>query len=155
MMYSYTNLVNNPDTFKKATGLTVDEFHILFRFLNPGENCRNVKFYESNIPADKAVDTADTTCGSSNPKRGPKPKLGPKEQLFMFLSWLKNGFTVSHISWLFERPKSTVSRYLITWSNFLYMSLGSIPTWPSKEQILDTMPDTTRSRMRILQLDAL
>ena len=63
MMYSYTNLVNNPDTFKKATGLTVDEFHILFTFLNPGENCCNVKFYKSNIPADKVVDTGDTTCG--------------------------------------------------------------------------------------------
>ena len=37
-------------------------------------------------------------------------------------------------------PKSTVSRHIITWINFIYFSLGSIPIWPSREQIQETMP---------------
>nr|XP_047146175.1 uncharacterized protein LOC124819038 [Hydra vulgaris] len=48
--------------------------------------------------------------------------------------WLKNGFTILHTSWLFKISKSTTSRYLITWTNFLYFSLGSVPIWPSREQ---------------------
>ena len=33
-----------------------------------------------------------------------------------------------------------MSRHLISWVNFLYFKLGSIPIWPSKEEILETMP---------------
>ena len=42
-------------------------------------------------------------------------------------------------------PKSTVSRHIITWVNFIYFSLGSIPIWPSKQQIIDTMPDNVKN----------
>ena len=33
-----------------------------------------------------------------------------------------------------------MSRHLISWVNFLYFKLGSIPIWPSKEEISETMP---------------
>ena len=58
----------------------------------------------------------------------------------MTLVWLKNPFPLYHLSWLFKIPISTVSRHLISWVNFLYFKLGSIPIWPSKEEILETMP---------------
>ena len=58
----------------------------------------------------------------------------------MTLVWLKNAFPLYHLSWLFKIPVSTASRHLITWVNFLYFKLGSIPIWPSKEEILETMP---------------
>ena len=32
-----------------------------------------------------------------------------------------------------------MSRHLISWVNFLYFKLGSLPIWPSKEEILETM----------------
>ena len=73
-------------------------------------------------------------------KRGPKPKLNPEDELFMTLVWLKNAFPLYHLSLLFQIPVSTVSRHLISWVNFLYFKLGSIPIWPSKEEILETMP---------------
>ena len=59
----------------------------------------------------------------------------------MYLSWLKNGFILSHVSFLFQSPKATVSRYILTWTNFLYFSLGSIPIWPTCEQISEEMPE--------------
>ena len=58
----------------------------------------------------------------------------------MTLVWLKNAFPLYHLSWLFKIPISTVSRHLISWVNFLYFKLGSIPIWPSKEDILETLP---------------
>ena len=44
------------------------------------------------------------------------------------------------MSWLFKVPVPTASRHLISWMNILYFKLGSIPIWPSKEEILETMP---------------
>ena len=62
----------------------------------------------------------------------------------MFLTWLRLGFTLQHTSWLFNTPKSTVSRYLITWSNYIYFKLGSVPIWPSKQDLQESMPQCFR-----------
>ena len=59
----------------------------------------------------------------------------------MYLSWLKNWFTLSHVLFLFQNPKATVSRYTIISTKFLYFSLGSIPIWPTREQIHEEMPE--------------
>ena len=37
---------------------------------------------------------------------------------------------------LFKVPTSTINRY---WANYLYFSLGSIPTWPTQSDIQTTM----------------
>ena len=67
------------------------------------------------------------------------------DQFFMYLSWLKNGSTTRMLSWLFDIPKSTVLRYSVTWANLLYSSLGKIVIWPSKVEVLDTMPETFKT----------
>lgn len=64
------------------------------------------------------------------------------------MSWLRNGFSLRMLSWLFDSPKSTVSRYLITWTNLLYFSLGSINIWPTKTQVIETMPETFKMTYR-------
>ena len=61
------------------------------------------------------------------------------------MTWLKNGFARSHLAWLFKISKSTVTRYLITWTNFCYFSLGAIPIWPSIEVIDSTMPQSFKN----------
>ena len=90
----------------------------LCNYLNPGDNCSNIKFYGTS----KRLSEEKYT-NSEEVKSGPKPKISAKEQLFMYLSWLKNGFTLSHVSFLFQIPKATVSRYVITWTNFSYFFL--------------------------------
>ena len=122
-IYSYKTISSNPTLFLKATGLEVQAFQDLFSFLKPGENCNNIKFYE----ADRQLAADKVATNQSEKKRGPKPKLDPQDQLFMCLAWLRNGFSLAHLSWLFHLPKSTLSRYLISWINFLYFSLGNIP----------------------------
>ena len=72
-------------------------------------------------------------------KLGMSPKLDVIEQLFMFLVWLRCGFAQKHLAWLFGIGKSTVSRYLITRSNYMYFCLGTIPIWPSKDQAISSM----------------
>ena len=140
-IFNFENIATNPELFKKLTGFGLDEFNYLQEFLKAGKNCENIKFYESGDNYQALMDDNS----SSSKKRGPKPKMKPTDQLFLFLTWLKCGLTLHFTSWLFDTPKSTVSRYVITWVNFLYFSLGGIVSiWPSKQQIIETMPENFR-----------
>jgi len=141
-IYNYENISKDELLFKSETGLDTENFEILFNFLNPGENCINVKMYES-----KQADFLDSSpyVLQSPSEKGRPVKLNPKNQLFLYLSWLKGGFTLKHSSWLFGLPTSTVSRYLITWSNFMYFSLGSVPIWPTKETVEKMMPESFKT----------
>jgi len=47
-----------------------------------------------------------------------------------------------HISWLFDISISTTSRYIITWSNLCYFAFGSIPIWPTRNQVDEAMLDS-------------
>ena len=64
------------------------------------------------------------------------------------MTWLKNGFARSHLASLFKISKSTVTRYLITWINFCYFSVGAIPIWPSREVIDSTIPQSFKNTYR-------
>ena len=128
--FSFENLCENKEQFRSATGLNPDCFMRLLNYLNPGDDCSNIKF--CGTPKHLSE---ERYANSEEVKSGPKPKISAKEQLFMSLSWLKNQITLSHVSFLFQIPKATVSRYIIAWTNFLHFFLGSIPIWPTREQI--------------------
>lgn len=146
--YCYMTIKNDEKFFKSQTGLEPHTFEILIEFLDPGENCQNIKFYEpalktQNEGVSENINFCSPTIESkknNSGKRGPKTKLDSRDQLLLFLSWLRGGLSLQHTAYLFRLPKSTVSRYLITWSNFMYFRLGAIPIWPSKESVLKTMP---------------
>lgn len=142
-IYSYEIVSMDKHHFKSATGLELEVFDCLFTFLNPGANCENIKYYDTKKSTADTPKTSGSIPEKDTPKkRGPHPSLNPINQLFLLLVWLKNGFSLSHTAWLFHTPKSTVSRYIITWVNFLYFSLGSLPIWPTKQQVQETMPDS-------------
>ena len=139
--FSYKNMRGDKKHFKSTTGLDPDTFDQLLNYLNPGPDCSNIRMYDTATRLSQEKSRAEN-CDEDFGKSGRKPKLLPNEQFFLFLSWLKNGFKLSHSAWLFNISKSTVSRYIITWSNFLYFKLGSIPIWPTREQVDRTMPES-------------
>lgn len=143
-IYSYESVSMDKHHFKSATGLELEVFDSLtFSFLNPGENCENIKYHDTKKSTADTPNTSGSIPGKETPKkRGPHPSLSPVNQLFLLLVWLKNGFSLSHTAWLFHTPKSTVSRYIITWVNFVHFSLGSLPIWPTKQQVQETMPES-------------
>lgn len=50
-------------------------------------------------------------------------------QFFMFLCRVRQGFPEQDLAIRFNIHQSSVSRILITWSNYLYTMLGSLPIW--------------------------
>ncbi|XP_062578055.1 uncharacterized protein LOC134239942 [Saccostrea cucullata] len=73
--------------------------------------------------------------------RGRPKSMDPIDELFMFLCRLKCGFLTEDLAVRFNIHASTVSRKIITWTNFLYFILGSINIWPEKERIQEHMPN--------------
>lgn len=63
------------------------------------------------------------------------------DEFFMFLWRLRAGLLEQDLSVRFNCSWSTVSRKIVTWVNFLYISLGSIPLWLPKSEIQRLMPE--------------
>ena len=67
------------------------------------------------------------------------------DELFMFLCRLKVGLLEQDLSVRFNCSVSTVSRKIVTWANFLYFALGSIPIWLPRDIIQELMPECFKS----------
>ena len=62
------------------------------------------------------------------------------DQFFLFLVKVRLDLFQQDIAFRFHVSQSTVSRILITWANFLYFQLGSLPIWPSHMKVERHMP---------------
>lgn len=63
------------------------------------------------------------------------------DQFFMFLTRVRQGFFEDDLAVRFDVSQATVSRILITWANYLYFMLGSLPIWPNRDTIVQNMPE--------------
>jgi len=68
-------------------------------------------------------------------------KLSTMDQFFLFLCRLRQGLPEQDLATRFHVSQSTVSRICVTWVNFLYFMLGSLPIWPSRKTVDELMPD--------------
>ena len=127
-MFSYENISQNEKMFKSTTGREADDFQAVFEFLDTVPYCENIKFYDGQNNKKPKSYIQDV-------KPGKEAMLLAIDQFFMYLSWLRNGFTTIMISLLLNIPKSTVSRHLVTWTNLLYFSDGKVAVLPSKVQV--------------------
>ncbi|CAM4577686.1 unnamed protein product [Leuciscus chuanchicus] len=59
---------------------------------------------------------------------------------FLFCCRVAAGLQEKVLADMFQVSVSTVSRVVITWANYLYLLLGSLPIWMSKQQVKNTMP---------------
>ena len=66
--------------------------------------------------------------------------LPPKEEFFMVLVRLRLGLFEKDLADRFSVSNSTVSRICRTWITFLYMRLGELPLWPSRDLVQSYMP---------------
>ncbi|KAJ8333511.1 hypothetical protein SKAU_G00415190 [Synaphobranchus kaupii] len=62
-------------------------------------------------------------------------KLVPIDEFFLFLNYLSTACIQRELGHRFNIHRTTVSRIIITWANFLYCLLGSVCTWMTPEKI--------------------
>ena len=70
--------------------------------------------------------------------------LSLADELFLTLCRLHGGLLEADLADRFSISLSTTSRILLAWINLLYVILGSINIWPSKECIMKHMPSTMK-----------
>ena len=81
-------------------------------------------------------------------KIGRPRKLTPRNQFFLFLCRVKVGLFEHDLAYRFNISIGTVSNIVISWANFLYLRLGSLSIWPSKEKILEEMPESFKLKYK-------
>ncbi len=78
---------------------------------------------------------------SSSVRAGSQSELPLIDQFFLFLNKVKLGSFDEDLGDKFGTSSSTVSKLIISWANFLYVLLGRIPLWPTREMVDQHMPD--------------
>lgn len=124
---------------------STDAEKIRFYTAFPSYDCLK-KFYQCIVPYAVTMITWSQFQRSSTGSvfRGFHGKLQPTDQLLLFLQKLRVGSLDLDLADRFNVSPSTVSRYMITWSNFLYVILGSQPLWPSRQAVDRFMPEAFR-----------
>ena len=72
-IYNIDNVSESRDELRAVTGITVESFNNLLKFLNPGKDSCNIKFYDTSSWLSQSFDDIES------PKSGPKPKLSSQD----------------------------------------------------------------------------
>ena len=114
-------------------------FDSVLDFLNPGEDGENINYWYGATDSDATA--SGSTCDKTTRPAGRPRQLRPREEFFLTLCRLRQGFPEQHTAHLFGIHLSTVSRIINTWINFMYLKFSPIPLWPSRDMVNSTMPD--------------
>lgn len=119
----------------------------IYNYLDPGEQGENVRYYiysKSAVPPD----ICDQGKGVNKTKKGRPRLLRPIDEDFLVLCRLRQGFLEEHLGHLFYMSTPTVSRIVMTWINFMYLRLGVINIWPSREVVDTTLPENFKANYK-------
>lgn len=105
-------------------------FQDVLIFLDAGETGQNIILY--NYKEGK------------NDARGRRRCFSPLESFVLTLVKLRRNFGIIHLSYIFNASEGTISNTFNTWINFMYIRLGSICIWPTREQVQKIMPESMK-----------
>lgn len=137
-MFSLKNISSNDSLVAFYTGFPNYETMLaLYDFLDPGARGENINYWLSG----KEV------AGNAKPVKQGRPRsLKPVDEFFLTLCRLRQGFAELHLAHLFNVSQPTVSRIFISWINYMYLKLGHINIWPSRELVDETMPQDFKAK---------
>lgn len=109
--------------------------HIFYVFWRSIEPCASRSVYWS-----KAMTMGVVTVEKDHIQPRPWRKLQLIDEFFMFCLCVAAGLPERVLAEIFQVCASKVRCVLITWSNYLYLVLGSVQIWMTQEQVRQTMP---------------
>jgi hypothetical protein len=83
---------------------------------------------------------------AENSNHGRKRKLGVETEFFMVLLRLHLGLFEQDLGHRFNISPSTVSRICTSWVNYIFLKLGSINIWPTREKIRANTPVSVKDK---------
>ncbi|KXJ08998.1 THAP domain-containing protein 3 [Exaiptasia diaphana] len=120
-LFTADNLTKSDKDVAFYTGFpTVHVFQSVYEFLDPGEQGEHLIYWHST------PDTTNENASEYNaeaPKQGRPRQLSTKDEYFMVLCRLRQGFREHHLSHLFNVSQTTISRIVISWINFMFLRL--------------------------------
>ncbi|XP_014675267.1 PREDICTED: uncharacterized protein LOC106815336 [Priapulus caudatus] len=111
-------------------------FDKVFAYFNPDPNGENLILNSSDSKGVSATGT----------KTGRPRKPTPQNQFFLFLCRVRVGLMEQYLANRFGVSVSTVSNLVISWANYIYLKLGVLNIWPSKQQIKSNMPSSFKEK---------
>ena len=109
----------------------------VFRYLNPEPLGENIKYWLSKQSASLDI----LQKGENESNRGKNRTLKPLNEYFLVMCRIRQGFCEEHLCHFLQSSTSTVSQIFITWINFMFLQLGQVNIWPSRDMIDKTMPE--------------
>lgn len=124
-----------------------ERFMTVLNLINPGENGENMQLHHTvTQTTDNVSGCEHDHCYVTRNCNKKKCSLPVQEQFFLVMCRLRQGMRETHLAHLFDISQTTVSRYCITWINYMYLKLGSLNIWTSRENIRKTMPQDFKEK---------
>ncbi|XP_046546942.1 uncharacterized protein LOC124257020 [Haliotis rubra] len=98
------------------------------------------QFFDFVKPSASNMCSMYYTCSNARSLAGRPRNRALIDEMFMFFVRLRLGLPEQDLAVRFNCHISTVSRKIITWADFLYFVLGSVPIWPSRVTVDRHMP---------------
>lgn len=125
---------DSPEDISFYTGLSnFESFMCFFRLINPGDCVENIKVWSRSY-----------SSRSSN--AGRPHMLTAKDQLFLVLVRLRLGLFERDLAYRFMVSIATVSRICTTWISFIYLQVGQMDLWLSRDKVDKAMPAVFKER---------
>ena len=132
-------VLSSDDMCNHYTGFpSISRLKSVFEFLDTGDNGENVILYQNQ---------GNKETGVGRPR-----SLSPFNCFILTLLRLRRNFDVVHLSFLFNINHTTVSNTIITWINYMYIKLGSIPIWPTMQHVAKCMPKSMKSKFPYVKI---
>ena len=143
-IFTVDNFTSDEDITIYTGFPSYDVFMATYNYLNPGQNGENIRFWRS------VSNDVDPEYYEREPELGVGPgrprTLNAKEEFFLVMCRLRQGFPERHLGHLFDISQSTVSRIVISWVNFMYLRFGQLNIWPSRKVVNDNMPQDFKGK---------
>ena len=149
--FTYERFKNSSSDLRFYTSFASSEvLENCYNFLNPGLHSENINYWQSSVTQandqmklfDEEEEEKEEKCNIHCCKQGRRRILNSKTEFFLFLCRVRQGFRERHLAHLFNVSVSTVCRIIITWSNYIYLRLGSLNIWPDRNTVDLNMPDS-------------
>lgn len=132
--FSIECFMDSPEDISFYTGLpNFESFMSFLRLIDPGENAENIRVWSRSY--------------SGRPSNAGRPHmLTAEDQLFLVLVRLRLGLFERDLAYRFKVSVATVSRICTTWISFIYLQVGQMDLWVSREEVDRTMPAIFKER---------